>query len=200
MQSGNQAIRRGNQLSSARRAVHTPSSSEPSEAVQHSTLALNLEINLNLDLDLTCEMPETKHSPWYVWLSTRTTPKGPNEQRELSIMLRCTNCGVECMYPWGRQSVAISGNKWQSVVISGNQWQSVPITCGVECMYPTGGKPCVRLVPAIYEADSSYLMRKSISGHQRSSAVISGHQRSSLPDRISALLLVPATNGRPEQL
>ena len=75
-----------------RRAIHTPSSSEPSEAVHRSDLDLNLNLNLDLDLnidlnfdldlnidlnlniDLTCEMPETKHSPWYVWLSTRTTP------------------------------------------------------------------------------------------------------------------------------
>ena len=56
------------QLSPARRAVHTPSSSEPSEALHRSNL------DLDLNLDLTCEIPETKHSPWYVWLSTRTTP------------------------------------------------------------------------------------------------------------------------------
>jgi hypothetical protein len=58
------------------RAIHTPSSSEPSEAVHRSDLDLDLNLNLDLDLniDLTCEMPETKHSPWYVWLSTRTTP------------------------------------------------------------------------------------------------------------------------------
>ena len=35
---------------------------------------LDLNIDLNLNIDLTCEIPETKHSPWYVWLSTRTTP------------------------------------------------------------------------------------------------------------------------------
>ena len=65
-----------------RRAIHTPSSSEPSEAVHRSDLDLDLNLNLELDLnidlnlniDLTCEIPETKHSPWYVWLSTRTTP------------------------------------------------------------------------------------------------------------------------------
>ena len=130
-----------------RRALHTPSCRSHSivpftlrrhQRPQRPSFEISISISIsNIKLDLTCEMPETKHSPWYDWLSTRTTPYRPNEQRVLSMMLRCTNCGVECMYP-------------------------------------TGGKPCVRVVPATYEAESSYLMRKAIRGHQRSSEVIRG--------------------------